>query len=487
MTHFSILHVSDLHRDATDEVDNPSLLESLERDVGEYGQQDPKIPKPALCIVSGDLVRGVKPGISDGGAELTRQYAQAEEFLVGMADRFFDGDRNRIILLPGNHDVGYDDVMGSVSRIAIPADPLQRIALVTELFKPKSRLRWSWSELCFFRITDEDRYRDRFRYFAATYDRFYQGRRTFLLAPDQQYGVFDFHDLGFCVLALNSCYDNDPLHKVGAFNPTSVTEGSRALRATERTGWLAAAAWHHNLSGAPTQDDRLDVEVLQLLIDAGVSLGFHGHQHLPDCVEERYRIGPSGRKMTIVSASTLCAGPDNLSPGVPRSYNVVELDTGAWSGRVHQRQMVNRLFNLPVWGPGHFIATNQSYVDFDLSKPLADRPAGLDLQLAIEQADKLLGSHNWSEAAELLGRIKDAPVARPLLLKALGELGDSRRTMAMLWPPLTNGEAVAIGGAILESGTTEQAEAFLHLDLVCANPDASVRDMSRRVQQRRSK
>jgi len=33
----------------------------------------------------------------------------------------------------------------------------------------------------------------------------------------------------------------------------------------------------------------------------------------------------------------------------------------------------------------------------------------------------------------------------------------------MLWPPLTNAEAVTIGGAILEGGTKEEAEAFIQL------------------------
>src|SRR5947199_3819584 len=48
----------------------------------------------------------------------------------------------------------------------------------------------------------------------------------------------------------------------------------------------------------PFNNDYLDSEFLQLLIDSGVSLGFHGHQHTHDCVDERYRLGPAPRKMT---------------------------------------------------------------------------------------------------------------------------------------------------------------------------------------------
>jgi hypothetical protein len=55
----------------------------------------------------------------------------------------------------------------------------------------------------------------------------------------------------------------------------------------------------------------------------------------------------------------------------------------------------------------------------------------------------------------------------------------------MLWPPLTIPEAVRIGGAILDGGTREEAEAFVRLPLVSSSTDASVQDISRRIQERR--
>src|SRR5216684_3163683 len=102
---FSILHISDLHRDLTNELGNAPLLESLVRDIEQrYAKNDPPILKPSLCIVSGDLVYGAKAGSSNFATELTRQYNQANEILVGITDRLFEGDRSRIILVPGNHD-----------------------------------------------------------------------------------------------------------------------------------------------------------------------------------------------------------------------------------------------------------------------------------------------------------------------------------------------------------------------------------------------
>ena len=484
---FSILHISDLHRDLSNDVGNAWLLDSLTRDFERFSEQCPTIMQPTLCIITGDLVYGVRPDADPGGEELDRQYAQAEGFLAGLAERFFGGNRERIVILPGNHDVCYAEVMGSAQRIGIPPDPETRARLVDELFKPGSLLRWSWHELCFFRIADHERYLNRFSHFAKMYESFYRGRRTFSLMPEQQHDVFAFPDVGFCVVILNSCYNNDPFHRAGGFHPAGLTEACRVLRRTDHAGWLIAAAWHHNLVGGPTQDDYLDAEFLQLLIDAGASLGFHGHQHLAACFDERYRLGPNPRKMTIISASTLCAEPRNLKPGVPRSYNIVELDTGTWKGRVHQRHMVNVSFNLPVWGPGHFNVTNTSFVDFDLCKPLAIRPAHLDTQLALDRANKLLGARHWREAVDVLCKMKDVPLARPLLMRALGELDDARCTIEMLWPPLTNAEAVTVGGAILDAGRPEEAEAFARLDLVSGSVDASVCEILYRICERRLK
>ncbi len=441
--------------------------------------------RPALCIVSGDLVHGVPHGAENADEALKSQYIQAKEFLIGLADRFFGGDRERVIILPGNHDVCFEDVMGSVQRIEIPTEPSKRKRLVDELFEPNSQMRWSWKEMCFFKITNHEKYCDRFRYFATTYDSYYRDYRKYPLEPEQQIHVFDFDDLGFCVVAMNSCFNNDPLRRAGAFHPETLTEACRVLRHPNRAGWLAAVAWHHNLVGGPNQDDHLDAAFLQLLIDAGAALGFHGHQHLPECFDERYRLGQNPRKITIVSASTLCAGPRNLSPGIPRSYNIVELDTGSWVGRLHQRQMVNSLMPLPVWGPGHFISTNSSFFNFDLCRPLITRSSHLDIQLVLDRADKLLGAHKWREALEVLGEIKEVPLARTMLVKSLEELGDDRLTINTLWPPMNNAEIVMLGGAVLNSGTQKEAEEFVRLGLVSDNMDSSVREVSRRIIERR--
>ena len=116
---FSILHISDVHSDLTDEVDNASLVDSLARDFARYREQ-PEILVPSLCIATGDLVYGVNPSTSDASSELKRQYDQARDFLVTVSDRLFGGNRERVVILPGNHDVSLAYVIASVELIQIP-------------------------------------------------------------------------------------------------------------------------------------------------------------------------------------------------------------------------------------------------------------------------------------------------------------------------------------------------------------------------------
>src|ERR1022692_1797206 len=113
----TILHISDLHRDPSNPISNSSLLDSLERDRIRYRQEDPPIEGPDLVVISGDAIYGIPEDSKDPDRELAHQYEQAEDFLVKLSKSFVNGNRERIIIVPGNHDVSLYHTVLSMKKL----------------------------------------------------------------------------------------------------------------------------------------------------------------------------------------------------------------------------------------------------------------------------------------------------------------------------------------------------------------------------------
>jgi 3',5'-cyclic AMP phosphodiesterase CpdA len=173
----SILHLSDLHRDPENPIRNDVLLDSLENDRRHYSAEDePVVQPPDLIIVSGDIIQGIRPNAPEPEARLREQYGEALDFLARLTDRFLAGDRSRVILVPGNHDVSAYHFEKSLRRVDILPD--RKTDLVTQLFSPDSLLRWSWSGFHLYEIADQTLYQQRFAAYADFYAAFYKGTRT---------------------------------------------------------------------------------------------------------------------------------------------------------------------------------------------------------------------------------------------------------------------------------------------------------------------
>ena len=103
----SILHISDLHRDPDNPIGNSSLLDSLENDRRRYTMEErPQVRSPDLIVVSGDIVHGVRLDAPDADQRLRDQYAEAIDFLNLLAERLLNGNKSRVIVVPGNHCAG---------------------------------------------------------------------------------------------------------------------------------------------------------------------------------------------------------------------------------------------------------------------------------------------------------------------------------------------------------------------------------------------
>lgn len=480
----SILHLSDLHRDLENEVDNTTLIESIKRDIDRFHLGSPQIQLPNICVVSGDLIYGVPIGREAFAIEIDRQYDQTLEFLNQLTTDLFKGNPENVVLIPGNHDVCANTYRASVSPVPKPVDSTEQRKLVTELFRPHSPIRWSWRDLSFYKIDRTDIYDNRLQGFCRCYNEFYGNTRTYSVNPREQFDIFEFSGLPLVIAGISSCFENDLDNRAGGICPQAISTLARELRNPKYDGILIGATWHHSIFGGPRQDDFLDADVLQSLIDVGISFGMSGHQHRSSFLDEYMKVGPSSRKLSILSASTLCAGPGQLSPGEPRGYNVIEIDLEALEGKLHQRRMLNQQFELPVWGPGCFVESGTSFIDFRVEPPRGRQNPNSTLFTELRVAEQLIGAGCWLDAINILVKYKENSLARNLLLRAAMESGDYSEMQSLFIPPLTEQEAIAVGGALLEYPNSDGATSFLASELVKASTDPNVREITVRVQRR---
>jgi hypothetical protein len=463
----TILHISDLHRDPSSPITNSSLLDSLERDRFRYRNEAASVGDPNLIIVSGDLIYGVAEDAKDPDHELAQQYAQAEDFLVKLAEAFVNGDRERVIIIPGNHDISLPHTLLSLKKLNFdPLDSSAKAILkgwLQQFSVPSSILRWSWKDLCFFEVVDRNAYSERLRAFATFYDRFYSPGRRYPMAGEHQFHIFDYPALQLSVAAFSSCWNNDPLNRQGMIHPDCIADAARELRKSKYSNRLRMAVWHHNTSGPPLANDYLDPAILQVLIDSNFSIGLHGHQHKAQIIDEKFQFG-SNRKITVISAGTLCAGPNALPSGHARAYNLIEIDTQLMKAKLHTRAMQNPTFEQPIWAAGHLPSSMTSFVDFDIQAP---QPTAGGAIIDLGSAEALVRNKQYVEAISLLKvLVATSPLARRLLLECYTSLDRTKDLIEDFYPPSADGEIVYVADALWVEGKRKELSKLIDSEIV---------------------
>lgn len=467
----SILHISDLHRDPANPIGNEVLRSSLLRDRDRYtSAEDPRIPAPNFIIVSGDIVQGVRHDTSNAQAVLAGQYEEALAFLVALTDEFVDGDKDRVVIVPGNHDVSNELFRRSLTRVDI--DPDARKALIGQLFRQNSPLRWSWEEFALYEVTDPDTYNRRVEAFCAFYRTFYGDKRSYEADPARQFDVFDCPEFGIAVVGFSSCFNNDLFNRQGAIHPECIAEAGYKLREISLShDPIRIAVWHHNTEGPPAESDYMDPDVVQNLIDSGFSLGFHGHQHRPEFLDTKFRHGPD-RRMTVISAGTLCGGAA-FRHG--RAYNIVEIDTVARTGRLHLREMQNDNLQMPIWGPLPLPPYRTGYLEFTFDPPPPPFVRPDRITVLLNQAQTLYDKGEFRQAADLLAPLAaDDPLARRLLLESLLRQRDGLAIIARFDPPESAAEAIALMDVLWQEDRRPRLAEVLRLPLIAGATDGAV-------------
>jgi hypothetical protein len=432
----TILHLSDLHRSHNEPIDNDTLLSSLLADRDRYLIDTPAIRAPDFAVVSGDIIQGVRLGDEDFEVELEKQYNVAADFLGRLADHFFNGDRSKIAIVPGNHDVCWNTAISTMICLDTDAEPKE---IGPHLFGPESPYRWSWSERRIYRISSLEQYEKRLSPYWKFIEKFYDGiNLAHKINPRSPFNFFEFDAGRILLAAFSSVHGNDCFCNHGAIQGGAIGTCALNIRGMARQPVLRIAAWHHSLQGPPQRDDYMDPFVVHEMIGTGFRLGLHGHQHQADASAYNIHL-PEAQSMAIVSAGSLCAGANELPRGTNRQYNLIEISDDYGKARVHVREMVqgNQFGRCRqgLFGPDGFVDMLWEDATRDGNR-LASNLENFDTQTVVV-AEDALRSGDWRRAFELLSTVQKMQNshARRLFLEAALHLEKWDAILSLLDPP----------------------------------------------------
>ena len=447
---YTILHVSDLHRNEGSAVSNEEILSSLVADSHRSAGESPSLQRPDSIVVSGDLVEGLSLASKAYPAALRQQYEVAEELLIELAAEFLDGDRSRVILVPGNHDVDWNR-----ARQALALEEHLTHNIHGFVSDPESPYRWSWADRQVFRISNQCAYESRFEYFNEMYSRFYQNAQLlYEVDPGRPWNLFALDSGNIVIAAFNSCIVNDCFANFGHIRAKDVADCHLAMRRIGRPGFLPIAVWHHGVGGSPWASDYLDPNTLKLIIDKGFRLALHGHRH--DSSISPVDLFVSTREtMAVIGAGSLCARETSLPHGVNQRYNIIRIEREDKQGTVHVREM-----NQPgIWGPGQlFESGGDSVVDFHwTASSLEVATQGTFGSYSTDLADsieRMINAGSSEEAIEVLSTdaLISNPYRRRLLAKALESSERWTELKALLKSPENEAELALYYSASERSG-----------------------------------
>jgi Calcineurin-like phosphoesterase len=450
---YTIIHISDIHRSTAYPFANDEIVSALHADIARAAHENPPIDPPDAIIVSGDLVQGLPLGSTEYPDGLREQYRVAFELFVTLAETFVAGDRSKIVLIPGNHDVDFNKSLTSMDVVDVSLTEVHPL-----LHGPEGYMyRWNWKEGKLYRIRDWRLYEERFWLFNETYNNFYQNvTLAHKIDPRRYYNLFELCNGEIAVCAFNSCYGNDCFSYVGEIPAQEVSTAYQDLSRSTTTYRLRIAVWHHDLSGPPKRSDYMDQDTVKLMIDRGYRLGFHGHQHKSDAAP--YSIYTSDRNtMAIVSSGSLCAGAEDIPGGVARQYNIVQIADGMGGARVHVRESKEP----KIFSPGRFISLgNRSYEDVSWTPYVQPKPipAGHTRALGrirlakVDEIEHLLRAGEHEAAIAELDLMRDdlGEYGRRLRIIALTQGNRWPELATVLSPPTNADEATRLIRALVE-------------------------------------
>lgn len=350
-SNLQILHISDLHITESSQVKNLDSLWVAVLDACRKWRKGTSDPKFDFIVVSGDLT------VKGQAAEYQQLIHFAKGRLCGLVP---DNAPERVIFVPGNHDVDWDaPVFKSLSYLDDLHPDLARTKTLDAIRDywndpSQSELRHFVSregQVHYYRI-NRRAYRERFANIQEhLLDKFYPKRRgaglerRFNLLADDGAGDWSLHVFpteGVLFLGLNSCAVNDRSFAGAGFAQKAMRAAAEAVGKWTRQGIVPIAVWHHGLESNPGGVDRISLADVGQLVNMGIRVGLHGHVHR----SSTQRLMSFSPVLPVFSVGTLGAAKEQRPDAVDNQFAVLELAGSYASQRIFQRESTTTAFRV---------------------------------------------------------------------------------------------------------------------------------------------
>jgi predicted phosphodiesterase len=319
-----ILHISDLHL--------TSPFEHFEQ-VWLPVAGAVKAERFDAIIISGDLTQ----------AASSSEYVQLERFLMRDVLPLVENHRERVVLVPGNHDVAWNAEVGT--QVPLASLDAQTLApIVRQALREPERCTYrahigALGHLELYRV-DPDHYPARFRATQEFISRFYgeapAGNRVFNLtgADNEQWSAHLFPSSRVAIYGFNSASRNDRFWTGATLDARAIAEAQRHADEHARE-FTRIAVWHHGLTTDKGRPDSLNLIELSNLYHAGFRVGFHGHTH-----EDEARLLEDflGDRFVVVATGSLGAGSAERPDAVGNQFSIVKVYPGQVHSQVFERK-----------------------------------------------------------------------------------------------------------------------------------------------------
>lgn len=469
---YTILHISDLHKPKNCNLKN--LFYSLQTDCEAYTKDG--ISKPEIIVISGDIVEGSKNDGLKAKATISSQYAEAKIFLENLTDYFLDGDRSRLVMVPGNHDYCYKD-----SKESMTLSPEENAKEDFNRFKTADpEVRWNWDDKRFYHITNDAHYKARFDLFKEFYNDFYSGIRKLPDDLDRSSYIVELNDYQIAFVCFNSCHRLDHLNPMGCICPDAVAQAHPKLVGLKNMGYLLVGVWHHHVSGLPVENNYMDHRILDAMMREDIKVGLFGHQHVSTVIQE-YSDITSKQSILLISSGSLYGNRHQLVTGVPRQYNVVgiELDNDEVTIQLNVRKDNSQYgYEIPQWMQSPIGIKNLPNYEHSLhiEKPI--------IEYVVEDIEKMVRNTNNYDLACV--RLKETGLDNDLVLKYfdnyISKVNDKALLKELLIIPRTSVQYMAALDSAVSSKDKEWILSLLKLVEFQTNATPYVKELLEQAQ-----